>query len=74
LQPQQVDKTAANKERKNLAAAWTYGGRYLDGFLTVNPCGAIEKFPETAHARYVPSKQDFWKVVAVAEGQDRALL
>jgi integrase len=65
---------AANKERKNLAAAWSYGVRYLAGFPTVNPFMAIEKFPETAHVRYVPSEQDFWKVVAVAHGQDKVLL
>jgi integrase len=65
---------AANKERKNLGAAWNYGCRYIEGFPTVNPFVALEKFPETAHARYVPSEQDFWKVVAVAQGQDRALL
>jgi integrase len=65
---------AANKERKNLGAAWNYGCRYIEGFPTVNPFVAIEKFPETAHARYVPSEQDFWKVVAVAQGQDRVLL
>jgi integrase len=34
----------------------------------------VQKFPETLQPRYVPPIDDFWKVVAVAEGQDRVLL
>jgi integrase len=65
---------AANKERKNLAAAWNYGCRYVEGFPQANPFLAVPKFPEIAQLRYVPSEDDFWKVIAVAEGQERVLL
>jgi integrase len=65
---------AANKERKNLVAAWNFGCRYLEGFPTPNPFVIVPKFPETSHPRYVPPQDDFWKVVEVAEGQERVLL
>jgi integrase len=65
---------AANKERKNLVAAWNFGCRYVEGFPHVNPFLAVPKFPEIAQPRYIPPEDDFWKVVAVAEGQDRLLL
>lgn len=66
---------AANKDRKNLAAAWEWGRKYLNGFPTVrNPFLGIPKFREVRKPRYVPQEEDFWKVVNVAEGQDKAML
>lgn len=66
---------AANKDRKNLAAAWQWGERYLEGFpKVVNPFLAVGKFKEEHSTRYVPDEKDFWKVVDVATGQDKALL
>lgn len=65
---------AANKERKNLAAAWKYGQTFIDGFPTVNPFLAVPKFPEERFTRYVPPEKDFWKVLDAAQGQDRVLL
>ena len=37
---------AANKKRKNMAAAWNFGIKYLEGFPAVTPFLAVEKFPE----------------------------
>jgi len=66
---------AANKDRKNLAAAWQWGERYLEGFPTTrNPFLAVGKFKEERSIRYVPDEKDFWKVVDIAAGQDKALL
>lgn len=63
---------AANKDRKNLIAAWNWGIKYL-GLPSPNPC-LVEKFPEKRHPRYVPSEGDFWKVVNLTDGQDRVML
>ncbi|UQZ90066.1 site-specific integrase [Deltaproteobacteria bacterium Smac51] len=66
---------AANKDRKNLAAAWAWGRKYIDGFPNdVNPFLAIDKFKEERSPRYVPPEEDFWKVVDIATGQDKAML
>ena len=65
---------AANKERKNLVAAWNFGCRYVEGFPQANPFLAVPKFPEISQARYVPSEDDFGKVIEIAEGQERVLL
>ena len=63
---------AANKDRKNLVAAWNWGVKYL-GLPMPNPC-LVERFPEKRHPRYVPPAEDFWKVYAQARGQDRVML
>ena len=34
----------------------------------------IERYGEDKNPRYVPPEEDFWKVVEVAEGQDKRLL
>lgn len=66
---------AANKEKKNLAAAWKWGESYIDGFpKTINPFLSVEKFKEERSPRYVPDERDFWKVVDVADGQDKTML
>ena len=64
---------AANKDRKNLIAAWNWGRKYLEDFPNSNPF-LVERFPEIRKPRYVPGEQDFWKVYEVAEGQDRIML
>jgi len=63
---------AANKERKNLLAAWNWGIKYL-ALPVPNPF-LVDKFPEQRHNRYVPPEDDFWKVYDVAEGQDKVML
>lgn len=64
---------AANKERKNLAAAWAWGAKF-QGLPQANPFLAVPPFPEHRVDRYVPSEADFWRVVEVARGQARAML
>jgi len=63
---------AANKERKNLLAAWNWGIKYLN-LPSSNPC-LTERFPEERQNRYVPPESDFWKVYEVVEGQDKVML
>jgi integrase len=63
---------AANKDRKNLIAAWNWGMKYL-AMPGPNPC-FVEKFPERRHPRYVPPEEDFWRVFNLTSGQDRIML
>jgi len=63
---------AANKERKNLLAAWNWGIKYLN-LPSPNPC-LTERFPEERHNRYIPPESDFWKVYDALEGQDKVML
>lgn len=67
---------AANKDRKNLAAAWNWGqDNFEDDWPEIlNPFHVIKKFPEKRNPRYVPPEDDFWKVYNVAKGQDRVML
>jgi integrase len=65
---------AANKDRKNMVAAWNWGMKYMDPPLPgPNPC-LVERMPEIRQPRYVPPEEDFWKVYGVAEGQDKVML
>lgn len=63
---------AANKDRKNLMAAWNWGIKYLS-LPSQNPC-LTERFPENRQNRYIPPESDFWKVYEVTQGQDRVML
>lgn len=63
---------AANKDRKNLIAAWNWGFRYL--CLPVKNPWQVDRFSETRQKRYVPPERDFWKVYEVAEGEDQMML
>jgi integrase len=63
---------AANKDKKNLLAAWNWGIKYLD-LSSSKPC-LTERFPEERQNRYIPSESDFWKVYEVTEGQDKIML
>ena len=65
---------AANKDRKNLVAAWNWGMKYMNPPLPGPNPGLVERMPEVRHPRYVPSEEDFWKVVDVADGQDKVML
>ena len=64
---------AANKDRKNLVAAYNWGIKYLD-LVRPNPVAVVDKFPEKRKKRYVPPESDFWRVLEVAEGQDKVML
>lgn len=63
---------AANKDRKNVLAAWNWGIKYL-AMPSPNPC-LVDSFPESRSPRYVPPEKDFWKVYETAEGQDKTML
>ena len=63
---------AANRDRKNLLAAWNWGIKYLN-LPSPNPCIA-ERFPENRQVRYVPPEKDFWEVYETAEGQNKVML
>jgi integrase len=53
---------AANKDRKNLGAAWKWGSQNIrDWPVAQNPFHAIPKYPERRSPRYVPTDADFWK-------------
>lgn len=64
---------AANKDRKNLVAAWGWGAKYL-ALPKDNPFKAVDKFAEEKTVKYVPPQEDFWAVYEVAEGQDKVFL
>ena len=65
---------AANKDRKNLVAAWNWGMKYMDPPLPgPNPC-LVDRMPEVRQPRYVPPEEDFWKVYETAKGQDQVML
>ena len=64
----------ANKDRKNLMAAWKWGTMYMTPTLPKDNPFDIVKMPEVRSPRYVPPREDFWKVYNVAEGQDKVML
>lgn len=65
---------AANKARKNLSAAWSWGLKHLD-MPPKNPFGAVDKFKEERKPRSVPPVEHFWKVYRVATTpQDKLML
>lgn len=65
---------AANKDRKNLVAAWNWGMVYMNPNLQKpNPC-QVKKMPEDRSPRYMPPEEDFWKVYNLTSGQDRVML
>jgi integrase len=73
-QKEQRSGHAANKDRKNLVAAWNWGMKYMDPPLPgPNPC-LVERMPEIRQPRYIPPEEDFWKVYDAAEGQDKVML
>ena len=74
LQKQAEDRSgyAANKERKNLLAAWSWGIKYM-ALPSPNPF-LVDKFPEKRQPRYIPPERDFWKVYDAAESQDKIML
>ena len=65
---------AANKQRKNLKAAWQWGIKFF-GLPKDNPFDSVQRFAEIRNERAVPTIEDFWRVYAVAESfQDRLML
>lgn len=74
LQKQNMTRSgyAANKDRKNLVAAWNWGIKYLD-MPGKNPC-LVDRFPEIRQPRYVPTEKDFWKVYKQAWTEQDAVM
>lgn len=76
LQRQSVTRSgnAANKQRKNLRAAWEWGVKFM-GLPRENPFAIIQRFAESRIERTVPSIEDFWRVYEITENfQDRLML
>jgi hypothetical protein len=66
---------AADKDRKNLIAAWNWAKKYLPGWPKDNPFAETEKQYSEQMPRYIPPPQDFWKVYdSMPEGQDKVML
>lgn len=69
----EVSGYAANKTRKNLSAAWSWGRRLYG--LDKNPWKDAEKMPADSKPRYVPPEADFWKVYdSCKDPRDKTLL
>ena len=76
LQKQYIKRSgySANRDRKNLAAAYSWGVKYYD-FESNNPFLAIEKFPEIKQDKYIPPIKDFWSIYnACTDKQDKLML
>jgi len=63
----------ANKDRKNLSAAWAWGHDYL-ALSDRNPFRSIKRFSYDARERHMPTEDDFWKAHAAASREDQAFL
>lgn len=64
----------ANKDRKNLRAAWEWGTRFM-GLPEKNPFAAVNRFAEVRDDRVVPTLGDFWAVYQAADtDQDHHML
>ncbi|MDR2548737.1 MAG: site-specific integrase [Desulfobulbus sp.] len=73
-QAEQRSGNAANKQRKNLKAAWRWGVRFF-GLPRDNPFDLVQRFAEVRSQRAVPTLEDFWRVYEVAESyQDKLML
>jgi integrase len=65
---------AANRDRKNLKAAWVWGVKFLN-LPIESPFDRVERRATTKKPRYVPPVEDFWKVYDAADcSQDRNML
>ncbi len=72
FQARQRSGNAANKDRKNLSTAWTWGTEFHQ--FPPNPFLRVDRFKEKREPRYVPPKGDLDKVLELTEGQDRVML
>ncbi len=65
----------ANKYRKNLLAAWTWGASFIDDFPQGgSPFIKVRPFAKEQQDRYVPPEEDVIKVLQQAKGQDLIFL
>lgn len=66
---------AANKDRKNLMAAWAWGVDFVEGFpQVIAPFAKVKAFPTVKKPRYVPPEEDVVKVLQQVTGQDLVML
>lgn len=73
-QKEQRSGYGSNKDLKNLKSGWNWGMMYMNPILpSANPC-IVKRMPEVRNPRYVPDIADFYKILNLAEGQDRILL
>nr|WP_320009561.1 tyrosine-type recombinase/integrase [uncultured Desulfobulbus sp.] len=73
-QAQKRSGNAANKDRKNLSAAWNWGRDYI-GLPYENPFQRTTKQGEVRHERRIPTLSEFWKVYEkTTELQDKRML
>lgn len=75
LSKQNADRSGncANKDRKNLVAAWNWGIKYVNA-PQQNPFLSVDRFPEQRKVRHMPTEDDFWKAWDAAKGQDKVML
>jgi integrase len=64
---------AANKDRKNLMAAWSWGVRYL-GLPEKSPFKAVDRYPEVKTPRYIPPPEHMESILANETGEVRVFL
>ena len=64
---------AANKDRKHLAAWWKWCIDF-QGFPAINPFAAVRRLPEDSQPHRVPTAEEFWRVYAVANADDKVML
>ena len=64
---------SANKDRKNLAAAFKWGQTFK-GMAAINPFLIVPRYPEKRTPRYITNEVDFWKVYNLAEREGQVML
>jgi len=63
---------AANKDRKNLLAMWTWGVKRYD--FPVNPVIKVDKFRHDRKAQYTPPTEDIQRLLMAANREERVFL
>lgn len=72
LKRRRVSAITGNKELRSLKALFNFGKK--KGYVSVNPCVGIDKFPVVKKARYVPSQDDIDKVISAADSEEQDYL
>lgn len=62
----------ANRYLRELSTIFNYG--ILQDVIALNPCRGIEKYSEEDAERYVPSKEEVYKILMAAEPWEKELL
>jgi integrase len=65
LQRRKISANVANKDLRNLRAAFNHGIRKK--FISINPTEGLDFFPVEKKIKYVPPTEDIDKVIAVAD-------